>query len=236
MIGALALFQVIRKAKTTYITGAALISSAVLCALLPNRVPEIPGLSFLLSFNMQFSHFLIQYPLMLLFALPLFSVVQNDMLRVRHMTQDKVFQTEAVTALVLSALYALQRIVIERGFYLAMGGKWDVAIFAVELSLILMTTYMTLLLYLAIKALLHKSVWSVLVLTTLLAVDAMTALLHFPLLPESLFLFTRPLNFVVIMATEGMAESLFWCSLSLTKVMASLLLLWLAKGRAEYYV
>jgi hypothetical protein len=236
MIGALALFQVVRKAKTTYITGAALISFAILCALLPNMMPEIPGYSFLLSFNIQFSHFLIQYPLMLLFALPLFSVVQNDMLRVRHTTQNKVFQTEAVTALVLSALYALQRIVIEWGFYLAMGGKWDVAIFAVELILTLMTANMTFLLYLAIKELLHKSVWSVLVLTTLLAVDAMTALLRFPLLPESLFLFTRPLNYVVTMATGGMADSLFWCSLSLSKVMASLLLLRLTMGRLEYYV
>jgi hypothetical protein len=234
MIGALALFQAIRKAKTTYITGVILIGFAVLCALLPDMVPEVPGHSFLLSFNTQFSHFLIQYPLMLLLALPLFSVIQNDMLRVRHTTQDKIFQTEAIAALVLSALYALQRTVIEWGFYLAMGGKWDMAVFAVELVLTLMTTNMTLLLYLSLKALFHKSVWSVLVLTTLLAVDAMTALLHFSLLPESLFLFTRPLTFVVTMAIDGMAESLFWCGLSLFKVLASLLLLRLTMGRLEY--
>ena len=230
----LELFKIIIKGRMTYIAAGILICVAYLCAAVTDPINGLAAEQYLTNFNWMTIHFFIQYPLMLLFSIPVFAIIQNDMLRVRQCVYDRIFLTEALAAFTLSFIYSFMKTVIEFAFFSSLGGTLIFVMILVGFMLLLLTTYMVILLFFAFKAFLRSSAWSLLILTTLLGVDTATTIVYTPILPNSLMLFAIPLSVVNSFLAGDAVNVMFLLGISLLKVMLALVLFRFVTRRVDH--
>ena len=226
--------HIIIKRREIYIVSAVLLGFAIICFIVPGFLDDTKSQSFLVNFNRQLMHFLIQYPLILLFSIPVFAILQNDMVFVRHGAYDKIFQTEVLVALVLALLYAAIKTMIECIFLFLSGGLMYIMATLVGFILLFLTAFMIMLLYLGLQSFLRKSIFSIMILTILLGLDTMSAVVYFPLLPDTLYLMALPLSTAAAYAMGGQVNLLLLFSISLLKIVLALVFFRFAIRRGKY--
>lgn len=204
---------------------------ALVCFLFPSLESDIKGLPFLYSYNMKISHIIIQYPLILFISLPLFNITQNDMIQVRKRTFACIYHYEAITALILSFIYAIIRMIVEYSFFIIIGGQVKPYIILVEFLLLILTSYIIILLFLILKSFFSNFTSPVFILTIILSIDVLTSTIFVSLFPMSLLLLTAPLSTTASYVLGVPVNYLFLISFSVLKLLISLILLRLTRRK-----
>ncbi len=218
---------------------------SIICCFTQTQVSSYPELNYLLISNNNMQLFLFYIPILLIILIPINSVLENDLLCVRCKSHLKVYEIKVMSALKLTTLVVLIKLINEIVFSVITNSQWVIFASADYVFLYLIqfgTIFFTFLVYYLFREITTNSALAVLMYLFIFGLDFLLSMLPINGVFYELNLFCAPmsltLQYVVSLFEGNPPNYVFHIFYMMSKIISVIIItcLLICRKRREHFV